>query len=117
MSLKPLMFLSSALATASMVAVPAAAQAGGMSQIGTWNKTAGKGAGTTVLDCGAGIPMGQPISMANVLRPSMVSNNISVNHPLNVSNSVNGGSNVSVNRPMNVQSNTRIDRPLNVQNN
>lgn len=55
MSLKTLMFLSSSLATAGMVVGPLAAQADGMSQLGTWGKPAGMGAGVSNLTCD-GVP-------------------------------------------------------------
>ena len=59
MSVKTLMFLTSALATAGMVIEPLAANADGMSQLGTWGRPAGMGAGVSNLTCdgvpGAGI--------------------------------------------------------------
>ena len=45
MSVKTLMFLTSALATAGLVIEPLAANADGMSQLGTWGKPTGTHAG------------------------------------------------------------------------
>ena len=55
MSLKTLMFLTSSRATAGIVVGPLAAQADGMSQLGTWGKPAGMGAGVSNLTCD-GVP-------------------------------------------------------------
>src|SRR5882757_1701221 len=55
MSVKTLMFLTSALATAGLVIEPLAANADGMSQLGTWGKPAGMGAAVSNLTCD-GVP-------------------------------------------------------------
>jgi hypothetical protein len=55
MSVKSLMFLTSALATAGLVIEPLAADAAGMSQLGTWGRPTGMGAGVSNLACD-GVP-------------------------------------------------------------
>jgi hypothetical protein len=55
MSVKTLMFLTSALTTAGLVIEPLAANADGMSQLGTWGKPSGMGAGVSNLTCD-GVP-------------------------------------------------------------
>jgi hypothetical protein len=100
MSLKTLMFLTSSLATAGMVVGPLAAQADGMSQLGTWGKPAGMGAGVSNLTCD-GVPGvgSMNIRQMNLPRTPGVNTNTSAFRP-NAAPGVNaniGGGNVSGN--------------------
>jgi hypothetical protein len=115
MSLKTLMFLTSSLATASVAVVPLAAQADGMSQLGTWGKPAGMGAGVSNLTCD-GVPGigAMNIRQMNLPRTPGVNTNTSAFRP-NASAAVNnnvGGNisgNIGMSKPLNVFNRNQVD--------
>lgn len=120
MSRKSAIFLTSALVSAGLIANPLAAEARGMSRIGT---AAGNAALKSVLNCG-GVTMGQPGPVsppAHVFAP-VTMNQGAVNQSANLFGSVGGNTNI-VNKPINVQTNidnsksSTINKPVTVTNN
>ncbi|HEY0234146.1 MAG TPA: hypothetical protein VGC86_03680, partial [Afipia sp.] len=121
MSFKTLMFLTSSLATAGIVVGPLAAQADGMSQLGTWGKPAGMGAGVSNLTCD-GVPSigAMNIRQMNLPRTPGVNTNMSAFRPNaapGVNANVGGGNvtgNVGMSKPLNVFNRNQDNSGLNV---
>src|ERR1700722_18149455 len=106
MSVKSLMFLTSALASARLVIHPGPATANGLSQLGTWGLPQGTGKPVSNLSCD-GVPgVGSNILQMNVPRvPASTGNAFRPN--------VNAGANVPTG---NVSGNIGLSKPLNVYN-
>ena len=130
MSLKPTMFLSSALVSVGMVANPIAALAADMSHIAPLMKPAVKLGGRSqavidALSCQPGVNVNRPVgvagvnsgnnnsSLGNVYRPAGVNNNVNVFRPQ--SSNMGGNTGGGVNVQSNSGNHPGVNRPLNVQ--
>ena len=138
MSVKSLMFLTSALASAGLVIEPVAAAANGMSQLGTWGLPQGAGKTVSNLSCdgvpGVGsnilqmnVPRVAGANTSNAFRPNVnsganvpsgnVTGNIGFSKPLNVYHHNNDNSGVSAEAAgssIEASSRTYFGKPLNV---
>src|SRR5580692_9384959 len=106
MSVKSLMFLTSALASAGMVIEPVAVVASDMNQLGTWGMPQGAGKTVSNLSCDGTPGVGSNILQMNV--PHVPGANGNAFHP-----NVNAGANVPTG---NVTGNIGFSKPLNVYN-
>src|SRR3569623_1423611 len=115
MSVKSLMFLTSVLATAGLVIEPIAAQADGMSQLGTWGRPAGMGAGVSNVTCDGLAGFNNNIRQINVPRTPGVNtnNNATAFRPNSVAGFTNNGGNVpgsvGLSTPLHVYNNRNND--------
>ncbi len=105
MSVKSLMFLTSALASAGMVIEPVAVVASDMNQLGTWGMPQGAGKTVSNLSCDGTPGVGSNILQMNVPRVQGANGAF---HP-----NVNAGANVPTG---NVTGNIGFSKPLNVYN-
>src|SRR5580698_11493542 len=108
MSVKSLMFLTSALASAGMVIEPVAVVASDMNQLGTWGMPQDAGKTVSNLSCDGTPGVGSNILQMNVPRVPGANGNSNAFHP-----NVNAGANVPTG---NVTGNIGFSKPLNVYN-
>ena len=112
MPAKPLMSLASATATAGLVLGPVAANAGGMSQVGTGGKPAV--ARVSNLTCGVvvpavGVPPQIPARTTNIYKPVTITNtvdafrNISVIKNIDNSKTIDASKNIEIDKPVVIQ--------------
>jgi len=99
MSIKPAMFLTSALVGTSLIATSVSAQAGGMTHMGTWGGEAGNGAMINGLSCD------MPIFVPH---PAVTVAPVQMNHP-NMGNF--GFNRANTPAPANVQGNVQGNVP------
>src|SRR3569833_941615 len=117
MSVKSLMFLTSALAPAGLVIEPIAAQADGMSQLGTWGRPAGMGAGVSNVTCDGLAGFNNNVRQISAPRTPVANtnNNATAFRPNSVAGFNNNGGNVpgsiGLSKPQNVYNNRNNDGP------
>lgn len=131
MSAKPLMFLTSALASAGLVIEPAAAAANGLSQLGTWGlpQHAGKtvsnltcdgtpGVGSNILQMN--VPRVPGANTGNAFRPninagaSVPTGNTGFSRPMSVFNYNNDNSGAAAGQSIEASSRAYFGKPLNI---
>lgn len=131
MSLKPAMFFASALVLAGLIASPIAAQAGGMSHMGTYGggmshpapaktycpqPSTGGGKSTGI----GTINVYKPVSInnnVNVYKPTTINNDINVYKPVTVTNNIDNSKNIDINKPVTINKTIDNSKNININNN
>jgi hypothetical protein len=113
-------YLMSLLVSAAVASNPIAAQAGGMSHMGTMGMSHAPAPGRNGPDCkpngfNGGVPsVHNSITNVQVYKPVNINNNINVNKPISIDNTLNVYKPVTINNDVNVTNNIDASKTINL---